>query len=199
MIEVERKYDVPAGFVLPPLDRPGWVIADGGTVHLSATYYDTADLALAQAKKSLRRRTGGNDDGWHLKQRRGDEREEIQVALEESGVVPAKLAALVTAETAGARLAPVVLLETTRTIRTVSAADGTPLVEVVDDLVRSRRLGAGTADEPPQQWRELEAELLTAGQEVALVEVGHMLIAAGATPSGHASKLAQALGRSASP
>ena len=34
---------------------------------LEATYFDTADLTLAKAGISLRRRTGGATPGWHLK------------------------------------------------------------------------------------------------------------------------------------
>jgi hypothetical protein len=30
-------------------------------------YFDTADLRLAEAGATLRRRVGGLDDGWHLK------------------------------------------------------------------------------------------------------------------------------------
>ena len=32
-------------------------------IHLSATYYDTADQRLAASKITLRRRTGGTDEG----------------------------------------------------------------------------------------------------------------------------------------
>ncbi len=32
-----------------------------------ATYYDSPDFRLAAARQVIRRRTGGNDDGWHLK------------------------------------------------------------------------------------------------------------------------------------
>ncbi|CAM5658801.1 hypothetical protein SMICM304S_11390 [Streptomyces microflavus] len=34
---------------------------------LDAVYYDTADLRLAADSLTLRRRTGGADEGWHLK------------------------------------------------------------------------------------------------------------------------------------
>lgn len=34
---------------------------------LSAVYFDTKDLRLSRAKITLRRRTGGNDAGWHVK------------------------------------------------------------------------------------------------------------------------------------
>jgi inorganic triphosphatase YgiF len=193
--EVERKYDVPPGFALPSLEQPGWLVADGGTVHLSATYYDTGDLRLAAAKTTLRRRTGGKDAGWHLKVPSEGEREEIGLPLDDGSDVPLELAERVQPHTGGAPLQPVARLDTTRTIRTVTATDGTPLVEVVDDLVRSQRLGPD-GDGGAREWREVEAELLTDSHDEALAEVGRLLTEAGATPAGHASKLALALGLS---
>ena len=67
--EIERKFDVDETFVLPDLAGvPGVASVDGPVVHeLAATYYDTADLRLARARITLRRRTGGTDEGWHLK------------------------------------------------------------------------------------------------------------------------------------
>src|SRR3712207_9016571 len=61
--ETERKYDVPADFTLPELPGTG----DEHTHELDATYYDTDDLRLARHKRTLRRRSGGTDAGWHLK------------------------------------------------------------------------------------------------------------------------------------
>ena len=70
-VEVERKYDVDGGFVLPdPADlaAAGIAAADPPVEHsLEAVYHDTADLRLARARITLRRRTGGSDAGWHLK------------------------------------------------------------------------------------------------------------------------------------
>lgn len=70
--EIERKYEgPPAGgdTPLPDLtDVPGVSrVIDKGVAELDATYYDTADQRLATASLTLRRRTGGDDAGWHLK------------------------------------------------------------------------------------------------------------------------------------
>ncbi|MEB0307248.1 CYTH domain-containing protein, partial [Cryobacterium sp. 10I1] len=57
--EVERKYDVDAASVLPPLhELPGvtWVDAPVDQ-SLDAVYFDTADLTLAAHRITLRRRT----------------------------------------------------------------------------------------------------------------------------------------------
>ena len=69
MLEVERKYDVgeddelPVLESLPGVDRVGPPEDEA----LDAVYFDTAGLALASRGITLRRRTGGHDDGWHLK------------------------------------------------------------------------------------------------------------------------------------
>src|SRR3954449_12211899 len=68
-LEVEDKYDVDADAVLGGLDvLPGVEVVAVPVEHeLEATYHDTADLALARTGATLRRRTGGDDEGWHLK------------------------------------------------------------------------------------------------------------------------------------
>ena len=68
-LEVERKLDVDADFVLPDLTAvEGVASADPPVEHpLEAVYHDTDDLRLVRARVTLRRRTGGADAGWHLK------------------------------------------------------------------------------------------------------------------------------------
>lgn len=194
MLEVERKYTVGPEFVVPELAAADWVVRNGTTVALDATYYDTPDLRLARARITLRRRTGGKDAGWHLKLPAGGEREEIQRPLGRRGSVPDDLARLVLARTRGSALAPVARIRTTRALTTVSTPDGTPLVEVADDDVLGERLGEVVA---VTRWREVEAELLTPGHEPALTAVTKRLRRAGATPADSASKLAHALGEPA--
>src|SRR5581483_10086086 len=69
MREVETKFRVHGRYTLPDLlDGTGVAKVDGPLVEqLMATYYDTADLRLSRERITLRRRTGGHDDGWHLK------------------------------------------------------------------------------------------------------------------------------------
>src|SRR4051794_31658250 len=65
--EVERKYRASRELALPDLEGrvDGVASIDGPDVlHLVATYYDTSDLRLAREGITLRRRTGGYDDGW---------------------------------------------------------------------------------------------------------------------------------------
>ena len=59
-LEVERKFDVDDGFALPDLAGVDGVAASDPPVEhtLEAVYHDTADLRLARARVTLRRRTG---------------------------------------------------------------------------------------------------------------------------------------------
>src|SRR3569623_1056147 len=78
--EVELKYAADDDYAMPslvklvaetaeaalPADVP---LSDGVAAEhrRDAVYFDTADLRLAAAGLTLRRRTGGDDAGWHLK------------------------------------------------------------------------------------------------------------------------------------
>src|SRR3954470_4353798 len=120
--EAQRKYVADDGFELPPLTelmarsdvRPDSAIApvvEGEPVRqrLSATYFDTVDLRLASAGLTLRRRTGGDDAGWHLKVPAGtDARSEVRHPLGRSTrTVPAALQKMVWAQSLGSALRPV--------------------------------------------------------------------------------------------
>jgi uncharacterized protein YjbK len=57
-------------------------VAEPDQHQLEAVYYDTADLALAAGRITLRRRTGGDDAGWHLKFPAGSgELQEVRLPL----------------------------------------------------------------------------------------------------------------------
>ncbi|MGH3813714.1 MAG: CYTH domain-containing protein, partial [Pseudonocardiaceae bacterium] len=82
--EVERKYEPGEDVSLPALgDLPGVAeVAQPVSIELEAVYFDTSDLALAGAGITVRRRTGGDDEGWHLKLPAGDgSRDEVRVPL----------------------------------------------------------------------------------------------------------------------
>jgi len=200
-LETEQKYDADADFVLPKLgslpELGGKRLADPKRIYLSATYYDTEDLALIQHKVTLRRRVGGDDEGWHLKLPvRKDTRQELHAPLGEgtSGSVPARLADQVKDITAGQPLHPVAILDTERTVVTLPGPSGAPLVEVADDLVTAIRFGE--PDSGPMTWREIEVEVLSpdSGAAAAMLEsVGTVLREAGARPSASGSKLARVM------
>ncbi|MFP3991318.1 CYTH and CHAD domain-containing protein [Streptomyces sp. E11-3] len=192
--EIERKYEgsaVAEGAGLPDLTKVAGVSAviDKGVAELDATYYDTADLRLAAANRTLRRRTGGDDAGWHLKLPVSEGvRDEIRAPL--SATVPRALAGLVRARARDAELLPVVRLASARDVRHLVDADGALLAEVSVDAVRAERLteGGGTSE-----WTEIEVELADEGDPALLDKVEKKLRKAGLRPSGSASKLARAL------
>ena len=202
-LETEQKYDADADFVLPELgslpDLGGRRPAKPRRIYLSATYFDTEDLALIQHKITLRRRVGGDDEGWHLKLPvRKDTRQELHAPLGEGtdGSVPARLKAKVEEITAGHHLRPVAILDTERTVVTLPGPSGDALVEVADDLVTGIRLGE--PDSEPMSWREIEVEALSpdSGAAAMLETVGKALREAGARPSASGSKLARVLNTS---
>ena len=199
-LETEQKYDADAGFALPKLgglpELGGRRPADPRRIFLSATYFDTEDFDLLKHKVTLRRRVGGDDEGWHLKLPvRKDTRQEMHAPLDEGagGSVPARLAAEVGDITAGRRLRPVAVIDTERTVVTLPGPPGDALVEVADDLVTATRFGE--TEDVPMTWREIEVEALSedAGAVSLLEKVGQALREAGARPSASASKLARIL------
>ncbi|MFJ3903455.1 CHAD domain-containing protein [Streptomyces sp. NPDC090025] len=201
--EIERKYeaeDPAAG--LPDLTRVRGVAAvrDEGVTDLDAVYYDTPDLRLAAASLTLRRRTGGADEGWHLKfPVASGIRDEIRAPLTES--LPRSLAGLLRSRVRTAPLVPVVRLLSHRDVRLLTAADGTALAELSVDQVRAERLtgteaagdAGGTTAGAEAVWTEIEVELADDGDPALLDAVEKRLRKAGIHPSPAASKLARAL------
>jgi inorganic triphosphatase YgiF len=196
-LETEQKYDAAADFVLPDLSGlEGRAKATGRhRYYLSATYFDTEELDLIKNRITLRRRVGGPDEGWHLKLPvRKDTRQEVRTPLSEgdTGSVPAQLAAQVQDITAGRRLHPIAILDTERTVVTLTGKAGEPLAEVADDLVTATRLEPGAE---PMRWREIEVEAAEGAKVGGLLEAaGKALREAGARRSSSASKLGRLLG-----
>ena len=197
-IETERKYDVDAGFVLPDLAGAGGSVsmAPPDVQLLEATYFDTEDLRLIAARITLRRRTGGDDAGWHIKLPvGGDTRREVHFPLGPPGrVVPGEIAAEVARWSGGAPLRPVARLETHRTVRRLVSESGEVLAEVADDQVTGSRPDPADPESWRLQdtWREVEVELKSGSPDL-LDAAAAGLAAAGATPSRSASKLARVL------
>lgn len=192
--EIERKLDVPPRFRLPGLGGVGSGIGrvhPRPTLRLTAVYYDTADLRLARNRITLRRRTGGGDDGWHLKLPHADEatRDEVQLPLDTPGEPPAALALLVLGITRGAPLAPVATLRTERRPQLLFDEAERPLAELTDDRVSVTIHGKVTS-----RFRELEVEAAEGRTADDLDLVIEALVTAGAAESGFASKAVRALG-----
>jgi len=191
-LEIEQKFDVDTSFERPSFGGLAGVSAAEPVLHrLSATYYDTADGRLAASKITLRRRTGGTDEGWHLKlPADAGARREIHAPLDASQrEVPGELASRVADVTGGQPMSPIAILETERTVVTLRGRDGQTVAEVADDLVTGRRLPERGE---PLRWREIEVEVAS-GNPPLQRAAADTLLAAGARPAGHASKLARVL------
>jgi CHAD domain-containing protein len=192
--EVERKYAVGQGIVLPALSDVDRVSTVGQPVEteLVSVYFDTAELDLARRGITLRRRTGGYDEGWHLKLPKDeDTRTEVRLPLgRTTTTVPTELLAPVRAVVRDRPLAPVARLSTRRLECELLDDDGRVLAQVCDDEVHAERLdGAAHVED----WREWEVELVDGdGRLLDLVE--QRLLRAGASKVSVASKLRRALG-----
>jgi CHAD domain-containing protein len=196
-LEIETKFDVPLSFAVPELaGLDGVATVDAPLAHrLEAQYFDTADLRLARARITLRRRTGGPDDGWHVKlPASGDARRELHQPLGRATRRPPKaVAAPLVGVLRGAAPVPVAQLRTHRVVTVLRDADGRPLAEVADDAVSATRLSGPEGTAEVRSWREVEVELVQGDREL-LARVGERLVAAGAERTTRASKLARALG-----
>ncbi|WP_149830559.1 CYTH and CHAD domain-containing protein [Streptomyces tailanensis] len=188
--EIERKYESDESG-LPDLTGVAGVatVIDKGVAELDAVYYDTPDERLAAASITLRRRTGGDDEGWHLKfPVSSGVRDEIQSPL--SDTLPRELAGLVRSRVREAELVPLVRLLSTRDVSDLLDAEGSLLAEVSVDAVVAQRL---TEDGRTAQWSEIEVELADDGDPAFLDKVDKKLRKAGVRPSESPSKLARAL------
>lgn len=203
-LEVEAKFAVDESTPVPDLTQLEEVARVAETRHhsMSAIYYDTEDLRLTHAKITLRRRTGGNDDGWHIKIPGDAGRTEIRAELGEPVdgryEVPAELIHEVRSVIRNHPLAPIAQVDNNRTeLLLVDAADQ-PVAEFCDDHVTAFSfLPGGTQC----AWREWEVEL--AGELPATKQGGSLLrhatsllISSGARVSSSPSKLKSALGDS---
>ena len=213
-LEIETKLEIGDDVALPSfggrrsLTSAGVVgAADPVVFELDAVYFDTSDLDLLRSKLTLRRRTGGEDAGWHLKlPAAAGARTEVGLPLESADVdplsatVPAGLADLVQGAARGRPLHPVARIRNRRTVRRLLDAAGTPLVEVADDRVTATRIsypdgapGPGGVEGEARRWREIEVEIVDGNRE-QLAAVVAVLQHAGATPASSSSKLGRALG-----
>src|ERR1035437_7695051 len=157
--EVERKFDADPGALLPDLSGAAAAVSEAVEAQLDATYFDTADTRLARHHVPLRRRTGGDDAGWHLKLPSGlDERTEVRLPLgRATRKVPVALAREVRALVRDRPLVPIAVLHTTRIERRLLDGDGNTLATIADDTVHGPRLADGAVQE--STWREVGVEL----------------------------------------
>jgi len=196
-IEVEQKFDVDATVELPDWTLLPEVAAVGEAEvrELDARYLDTPDLALGRAKVALRRRTGGPDEGWHVKISAADGRHEWHWPLGESTDVPDAVAEAL-ADRAVPPFTPIARIRNHRVAYALTDRDGGKLAEVVDDHVTATAERTGRVS----SWREWEVELGPAApsdgawREAFFAAVEALVRGAGGAPAASDSKLGRALG-----
>jgi CHAD domain-containing protein len=205
-IEWERKFDVPADLgdaAAPSFD--GLSMVDSAerqpTRWLEAIYFDTPAHDLARHRVTLRRRTGGPDEGWHLKLPGADSEARTEIRAPLHPDLPDALRDAVLAIVRDRPIVAVARIDTARDVTTLFGAGGAEVAEFCDDRVSACRLRDGESGESTQ-WREWELELVDAAMpdgEGLLDRLTNRLLDAGAIPSGHSSKLAKTLGEIALP
>ena len=199
--EIEFKFRVPSDVSLnlgELLTNIHANVARESVRSMSATYFDTSNLNLLRWGITLRHRTGGGDDGWHMKvptepSGSSTSRDEIRVD-KPAGMVPLELASIAAPLVRRQEIVPMAEVQTERTPFIITDEAGEPLLEIVDDQVQ-----VGTPGFPSTaNFREVEVELLdnsSAGFHLANT-IGEALLARGALANS-LSKAAQALGRRA--
>lgn len=208
-LEVEARFAAPEEAVAPSFGFvPGVAGSKDEVRELSAMYLDTEDLRLTRAKHTLRRRTGGPDEGWHLKAPKGSARLEYGSPLDAGAVhgegadaeyeVPADLLAPVRSIVRSHKLGPIARVDNERHVSVLFNAQGEAIAEFCDDHVTAVSLLPGGGE---TKWREWEVELLgdmaTSAEGAKLLErVSAVLKVAGAVESESPSKLRTALGDS---
>jgi CHAD domain-containing protein len=193
-VETELKYEAPEDAVMPKLDELPAVSAtrQAGEEQLEAEYFDTKDWRLIRAGITLRRRTGGHDEGWHLKMPAGvHSRREIRMPLGAADAqVPSQLAELVRAYTRGEPVKQVATISTRRERLILLDDSGESIAELAMDDVSARRT-AGQAAE--SHWREVEIEL-TGGDRKMLDAADELLRRSGMRPAANSAKLERVAG-----
>ncbi|GIF73644.1 CYTH and CHAD domain-containing protein [Asanoa siamensis] len=179
VVERERKFESHGDFRVPDLVGDSVAaLGEPDVVTLDATYYDTPELWLTRGALALRRRTGGADEGWHLKVgSAGGARTEHQRPLTAATKPPPDLMRLVRAAARGGSVEPVARVETRRREWQLRAADGAVLATLADDAVVAHDLVEGRRI----AWHEIEVELVD-GDEELLDSVEARLREAGARP-----------------
>jgi 8-oxo-dGTP pyrophosphatase MutT (NUDIX family) len=199
-VESEAKLSAPAGFSLPDLDgTAGLRAVDAHDRALDALYFDTPDYRLLGAGATLRHRTGeGPAMGrWTLKLPKGATRRGAlrRDELDFDGARDARPAAVDTAvdefvgDGTAEQLGTIAIVRTQRHIVELETADGVLAGEIDVDHVRV----ADPTGADGGEFREIEVELHSAGDDALLDAVVDRLRAAGAGAMDPTPKVVRAL------
>ena len=196
-VETEFKFRLPRNVELPSFPQSLGTWAGEPVRNMDATYWDTTDATLLRWGITMRIRSGGGDDGWHLKipvARSGmitgaSVRTELHRDLS-SATPPVEFLELLSTILQGAEVVPIARVETQRKPRLLSDTHGAA-IELVDDLVTLSR-----GDKIIDTFREIEIELRNDAALPAALVIGEILLNAGAQSSS-VSKAASAFGPAA--
>ncbi|MFI5505332.1 CYTH domain-containing protein [Corynebacterium kutscheri] len=200
-VEHEIKLTVTKDTVIPDLTEISYCTQqlEPTIHHLSAHYYDTADLSLTRAKITLRKRTGGKDDGWHIKLPHKLNRLELHHRIINGEKdIPATLLKQVDHITKGAKLLAIAQINNERHETLLADANGDILAEFCDDHVTASCFLPHGSDSTWREW-ELETTNTALKQDIAvqlLDSATKILTQTGAQPAQSPSKLLRALGDS---
>lgn len=190
--ETEFKFRVNPEFDLPDLTTLDFRIDPQPPLTLDADYYDTERTTLLRWGITLRRRSGGSDDGWHAKVpilgADVTTRDEIRVSAL-GGSVPTELVQILAPLLRGQDVVHRAHVTTQRRPYLISSSADEALVQLVDDHVDVSGPGIQS------HFRELELELVADSPAAhhAVTRIGALLRELGASPSS-VSKAASALG-----
>lgn len=174
--EIERKYEVGGDAILPDAEAfaaIGLTIVPAARHNLCANYFDTVDGQLAAQRLALRHRSGGSDEGWHLKAKGEDGARELLWPHQDE--MPEGLRHEVTSRIGAeglASLRAIASLHTDRRTAMLHTVAGEAVVELADDRVAAVNELSGRR----QQWREWEAELMP-GADAAVLDLIEPLLA----------------------
>lgn len=186
--EVEFKFRVSEDFALEPVlisaCAKGATLETDAVRHMSATYFDTTAGTLLRWGITLRFRSGGSDDGWHLKipadnsavSSGASVRSELHVDAP-AGEPPAQFITVVGALLRDAELVPLATVDTLRTPYFL-IHNGERVLEVVSDHVKVYR-----NEILVDSFHEIEVELLHDSGSALAKKLIARLTASGATPS----------------
>ena len=167
-VETEFKFRVPADFELPSFPQSLGTWTTEATRNMDAIYWDTTDATLLRWGITMRTRSGGGDDGWHLKiptsRRRQPKGASVRTELHRDptgATPPIEFLEMLSTVLQGSEVLPIARVRTERKPQALTGPSG-QIIELVDDRVTLTR------DEViVDQFREIEIELTS---EVGLPE-----------------------------
>ncbi len=200
-LEIELTFDVDDATALPDwTGLPGVARVDGPEHRdLDARYLDLDDVTLGRAGYAVRRRSGGPDEGWHIKGPRGVDggRVETHWPLDDTdGIVVPDAVATAVAAIAPGPLTALARIRNARAAYALTDADGGLIAEFVDDHVQATDERRGITS----NWREWEFELGpaaptdAAARAALLASATAAVLRAGGRVAASDSKLARTLG-----